>query len=244
MADYKTLTPITSAAGISADDLVFGADGPQVSGSPVPFKMQAIADWVVAYDTELAAIAGLTSAANKLPYFTGSGTAALADLTAAGRALIDDADAAAQRTTLGLQTLMCRVYRSGDQTGMTAGAANKIHFNAETVDEGSCFDSATNYRFTPNVAGYYLVILKVDASRIAEETSEPSIYKNGVIVSQGLYEGGTVTSPTEGNFCAMDIIYMNGSTDYIEGYVYLPVGVTSVQGGEPYTYMAICRVSS
>lgn len=56
---------------------------------------------IQAYDADLAAIAALVSAADRVPYATGAGTWALATFTSFARTLVDDTTAAAARSTLG-----------------------------------------------------------------------------------------------------------------------------------------------
>jgi hypothetical protein len=74
-----------------------------------------------AVHANLTAFAGLTLVAERLPYANGSGTLALATFTAAGRALIDDADAAAQRATLGLDKDAIAFVIDGGGAVLTTG---------------------------------------------------------------------------------------------------------------------------
>ncbi len=84
----------------------------------------AIGSDVQAYDAGLSSIAGLTTAADKMIYTTASDTYAVTDLTAAGRALLDDANAAAQRTTLGLGT--AAVAGLLDEDNMASDSATDV----------------------------------------------------------------------------------------------------------------------
>lgn len=96
---------------------------------------------VQAYSAGLASIAGLTTAADKGIYTTASNTYAVFDLTAAGRALLDDVDAAAQRTTLGLGTIATQ-------------AANNVAITGGTITDvtlaGTTLAAASNVKVSAN----------------------------------------------------------------------------------------------
>jgi hypothetical protein len=89
---------------------------------------------VQAYDAELNALAGLTSAADALPFFTGSGTASVTTLSSFMRTLLDDSDAATARTTLGLGTISTQ---NSNNVTITGGSISGITLDTTTVDGGT-----------------------------------------------------------------------------------------------------------
>lgn len=115
MADALAVVIRTKATGTGAPtSLAYGelaTDGTDVwvgdkTGTPLKITGGATA-WgaISGIPAAIDAIDGLTPAADRLPYYTGAATGALATFTSFGRNLVDDADAAAARTTLGLGTM-------------------------------------------------------------------------------------------------------------------------------------------
>ena len=105
------------------------------------------------------------------------------------------------------------VTLSANQT-VSASAFTKVAFNTETFDTNNNFDSTTNYRFTPTVAGYYQLNFAL-CFPTGANVCIASIYKNGSEYLRGARVDSTATGL---NSMVSAVIYFNGSTDYAEAY--------------------------
>ena len=110
-------------------------------------------------------------------------------------------------------------YQNVAQT-ITTATYTKIQFQAKEFDTNSNFDSTTNYRFTPTVAGYYQ--FSGGANQGGATTAfQLVLYKNGVAIK--FFSNSTASAP---GVSGSALVNANGSTDYFELYIYLVIGGT------------------
>jgi len=118
-------------------------------------------------------------------------------------------------------------FRATSVQSVSTTTFTKIQFNGESFDTANCFDSSTNYRFTPNVAGYYQINATVNSNYSTLKRLLFQLYKNGSTYnSLADFDKGTAEASSFNSASGSTLVYMNGSTDYLEVYVYLN-GTTS-----------------
>lgn len=107
-------------------------------------------------------------------------------------------------------------YPSAAQTFSTA-TNTKITFDVENFDSNNSFSSS---RFTPTVAGYYYFTINFSTTGSGGFFITPMIFKNGSSYTGNNYNhsGGYMALTTS------NLVYMNGSTDYVEAYLYQASG--------------------
>lgn len=133
------------------------------------------------------------------------------------------------------------VSRSSTQTVSNA-TWTKVSFTSEEFDTANAFD-LSNSRFTPNVAGYYQINGAVAGSgSVGTLQAMSQIYKNGTGYKAGTsFADGTLYGAYYSTVTS--IIYMNGTTDYLELFGYASgSGTMGLSGGSNVLYFNGCLV--
>jgi hypothetical protein len=123
-----------------------------------------------------------------------------------------------------LLTPAFEAYLSSAQS-VSDATDTKVQCDTEVFDSDNCYDNSTNYRFTPTVAGKYLVYVNLLGKASGNNylaSMTPTIYKNG-----SEYAASTTQFYTnyekQHTIMISHIIDMNGSSDYVEFYGYVNI---------------------
>jgi hypothetical protein len=119
---------------------------------------------------------------------------------------------------------------------ITAATFTKVQLNAKLFDTASAFEQNTNYRFQPTAAGYYQFSGNLYfSSTVSVTTAYIIAYKNGSSASYGSNNSATNTTMMS-SFASL--IYLNGSTDYVELYTYVTgSGTITIISGSSLSYL-------
>lgn len=120
---------------------------------------------------------------------------------------------------------------AGTATSLVSATPTKVRFFTEEYDTTSAYDNATNFRFTPQVAGYYRVTAAV---QLAATTASIVLYlyKNGSNFKHLTYSASTSAESEAGS---VDL-YLNGTTDYIEIFCLQGAATQNCTTGAASTY--------
>lgn len=167
---------------------------------------------------------------------TGASTASAARTslgsTATGDSLFTATSASAAKTVVDAGAPAFSAYQSTLQT-LPNTTLTKIQLQTEEFDTAGAYDNATNYRFTPQVAGYYQVNGGLQFSAGATGECIISVFKNGVETKRGQDLSTTLTVGL--NMAAL--VFLNGTTDYIELWGYQGSGGNkNTNTGASFTY--------
>jgi hypothetical protein len=133
-------------------------------------------------------------------------------------------------------------YQSAAQTSIANVTATKITFQTEEFDTNNNFSSS---RFTPTVAGYYQINGCVSLNTVTTANSITiTIFKNGSAYKDG--STGRANPVTFPRSAASSLVYLNGSTDYVEIYCYVDIASGTATTAESifFTYFNGCLVRS
>ena len=122
-----------------------------------------------------------------------------------------------------------------------SGYWTKVQCATEAFDTASAYDADTNHRFQPQVAGYYQVNGNVYITGSAIANVGAQIYKNGAADKLGSF-AGPPSSQTEAAASVSGLIYLNGSTDYIELFGYTNATSPAFAGGANLNHFEACLV--